>query len=185
MSNVRVKKTALMAFNVDLEVVRSCIDRIDIDVPIMSIFSEPTRVTVKGVRLEVMTKKSDKKKKRNFKIEEMGELKKVALKQTEASMLSRENMKIPEQNKDNIFLGLIYGVEVFVSNINLVYFDENEHMDIIRLELKANYFKINNFGGAGETSFSSKSIKKKVFVSKLSIGLDFLDQDVQPIYSGS
>ena len=177
-----------MSIGLDMEIVRSSIDRIDVEIPWMSMFSEPTRVFIKGVHVEVVGKKNElKKKKRNFKIEEMGKLKKEALKQTEANLFSKakEKKKGDIQEDSKAFMGLLYGVEVFIADVHLVYFDENEDMDILKVDIMIDHFKLSNNTSDGQLAFSSRCIKKRAHLSNLSISLDFLDQAVSYFDPGS
>lgn len=77
---------------IDLEIISSRVDRIDIEIPWMTMFSDNMKVKIKGVEISVISKpQSSQSHERSFKRQEMGKLKSEALKHTEESYLKKNS----------------------------------------------------------------------------------------------
>lgn len=79
-----------MAMGIDLEIISSRIERIEIEIPWMTMFSDNMKVKIKGVEISVISKpQTSNSHERVFKVQEMGKLKSEALKHTEESYLKK------------------------------------------------------------------------------------------------
>lgn len=70
-------------------------------------------------------------------------------------------------------MSMFANLELSITNIKLVYFDENSHMDVMKITLKADNLALSNLT---KLNNSSKILQKKVHFSNISLSLEFLDQ---------
>ena len=89
LNNITLKREALVHLGLDLELLSSKIEKIEISIPWLSLFSESMKISVTGLEVHAVRRQSSSSKKQ-FTIQEMSKLKKEALKQTEASYFSRD-----------------------------------------------------------------------------------------------
>ena len=75
---------------IDLEIISSRIERIEIEIPWMTMFSDNMKIKIKGVEISVISKpQANLGHDRTFKTQEMGKLKSEALKHTEETYLKK------------------------------------------------------------------------------------------------
>jgi hypothetical protein len=79
---------------IDLEIVSSNIDSIEIEIPWLSLFSQNVKIIIDGLTITVSKVRPDKRRNKEFKMKEMANLKKEALKQSEANHLGKGNTKV-------------------------------------------------------------------------------------------
>ena len=89
LNNITLKREALVNLGLDLELISSKIEKIDISIPWLALFNDSMKIKVHGLEIHAVRKQSSSSKKQ-FTIQEMSKLKKEALKQTEAGYFSRD-----------------------------------------------------------------------------------------------
>ena len=90
LSNLTLKKDILSNMGLDLELISSRIEKVEVSIPWFTIFSESTKVKIHGIEIHAVRKQNTKTNILKVNRQEMSKLKREALKQTEANHLSKD-----------------------------------------------------------------------------------------------
>ncbi len=118
-----------------MKLIKSQIGLIDCQIPIKSLFQEPTIIEISDVTLTVLVNQSSQKTKAHSPTEEQNQLKQTALLSFEKS-LDAKGFSDKKSSQTPFLMRQLKKLQVKVSNVNLVLISETNEYQYIMLHLR-------------------------------------------------